>query len=361
MHKLYKVDTKGKVRVWWIETDETVAGYRVHSGLEDGKKAVSGWKYAKGKNIGKANETTPVEQMRAEVESLYTKQKAQGGYSETKDAMGATYFEPMLAHKFEGWSGPVYSQPKLDGIRCIAKADGLWTRQGKPIVAVPHINESLRRFFDMHPYAVLDGELYNHDLRSEFEKIVSLVRKTKPSAADIEESKIVQYHVYDAYGAGDIMERLELFKSWIPTNTVLKLVEMKKADTKEELDEAYAEYLADGFEGQMVRALDAKYEQKRSKGLLKRKEFEDAEFRIVDVIEGVGNWAGYAKAITIRLPDGRTQESGMRGTQEFAKEILKDRENLLDTEVTVRYQGTTNDGKLRFPVVTMFWKGKRNV
>ena len=83
---------------------------------------------------------------------------------------------------------PVYSQPKLDGIRCIVRKEGDTligrTRNGKEIECIPHILKSLNGFFLAHPKAILDGELYNHDLRDNFNKITSLVRKQRPIKSD---------------------------------------------------------------------------------------------------------------------------------------------------------------------------------
>ena len=68
----------------------------------------------------------------------------------------------------QGWS-----QPKLDGIRCIANQSGLWTRAGKEITSCPHIWESVKPFLDANPGVTLDGELYNHELKEDFNKISS--------------------------------------------------------------------------------------------------------------------------------------------------------------------------------------------
>ena len=199
--KLYKIDTKGKTRVWWIEYDEEK--YRTHAGILDGKIVVSGWQRPTEKNVGRSNATTVAEQVIVEVNAEYEKKQNQGKYhanlSDTTD--GAKFIECMLASKFDPKKHiqfPYFSQPKLDGIRCIVSKAGMQSRQGKPITSCPHIMEALDPFFQAFPDAVLDGELYNHDLRDNFEKIVSLVRKTKPTTADyIEASKLVQYHVYD--------------------------------------------------------------------------------------------------------------------------------------------------------------------
>ena len=109
----------------------------------------------------------------------------------------------MLAHKYEGWQGPCFSQPKLDGIRCIATSEGLFSREGKEFVAAPHIQQALEDVFDKHPGVVFDGEFYNHDYHDDFNAIVSAVKRTKPSSEDLEVSaKLVQYHVYDLPSIG---------------------------------------------------------------------------------------------------------------------------------------------------------------
>ena len=122
-----------------------------------------------------------------------------------------------------------------------------------------------------------------------------------------------------------------------------------------------ADYLREGYEGQILRVADSIYEHKRSKGLLKHKEFEDAEFEIVRIEEGEGNWSQQAKSIEIRLEDGSVQSSGVRGSMKYLEEVLQNKDSYIGTKATVRYQKRTADGKLRFPVVTTLWKGERDL
>ena len=117
--------------------------------------------------------------------------------------------KPMLAYKVDkkpvDWSEKVYIQPKLDGIRCVIYVDDkenirCFSRTGKEFHNLEHIKLSLRKFF--FDYAnvdvVLDGELYNHKLRNDFEKIVSLVRKQKPTPEDrLNAQHLIQFHCYD--------------------------------------------------------------------------------------------------------------------------------------------------------------------
>ena len=110
--------------------------------------------------------------------------------------------KPMLAHKFDesriDWNDQVFLQPKLDGVRCLFTKYGAFSRTGKRFMNVEHLEGSLKLFFDAQPDAVLDGELYNHKLKDDFEKIISLVRKQKPTDADKDDAQeLVQFHVYD--------------------------------------------------------------------------------------------------------------------------------------------------------------------
>ena len=366
--KLYKIDSKGLTRVWWMEYD--AEKYRTHSGIEGGKIVVSGWQYPEAKNVGRANATTVEQQVEAEVVAEYTKKRNQGKYHITlHDAklQGATFHECMLADKYNPKKHnqfPYYSQPKLDGVRCLVSKYGMQSRNGKPIVACPHILEALDLFFDEYPDVVLDGELYNHELKDNFEKIISLVRKTKPTTSDyIEASKLVQYHVYDVIMDKPLRDRLtfldkHLYNKYEP---LIKVVTTGSVHTTEGLEEVLTRYLEQGYEGQMLRVPDSPYEGKRSKFLIKHKEFEDDEFEIVSIEEGKGNWAGAAKRIEIRLKDGTTQFSGVRGSLDMLKDVLYNANEYIGTDVTVRYQNKTEDNKLRFPVVIAFWKGKRDL
>jgi ATP-dependent DNA ligase len=371
--KLYKIDSNGNARVWWMEYDNTK--YRTHSGIDGGKIVVSGWKYPEAKNVGRANETSVKEQVELEVISQLTKKSAQGKYHASKNtaAKGAKFYECMLASKYDPKKHknfPYYSQPKLDGIRCLVSKDGMQSRNGKPILSCPHILEALEPFFDKYPDVVLDGELYNHDLKNDFEKIVSLVRKTKPTTHDyIEASKLVQYHIYDCMTDYDFAGRNQMIADIFETfdskyrkeNDPIGRVNTTVVENEHDIETMLGHYLEQGYEGQMLRVPNSLYEGKRSKGLIKHKEFEDDEFEIVSIEEGKGNWAGAAKRVEIRLKDGTTQFSGVRGSFDFLKELLYNANDYIGTDVTVRYQNKTDDNKLRFPVIVTFWKGKRDV
>lgn len=364
---LYKLDSKGKVRVWYAETgtDGTRWGLRSIAGLEDGKKVTSEWTFVEQKNVGRSNETSLEEQATSEMASEVQKKKDRGYFSDLKNVDTFDKFKPMLAEKFEDVevnfaAGNVYSQPKLDGIRCIARKDGLWTRSGKEIVAVPHIWESLQPFFEKHPNLILDGELYNHELKDDFNSITSMVRKTKPKVEDLVKSKeLVQYHLYDVIVTDEPeleFSKRELLRYQAPSDYI-RIVPTMHVPTRTGLDSLYEGYLEHGYEGQMVR-IDKPYENKRTKNLLKRKEFLTDEFEVVEVLEGQGNWQGCVKHFVLRLNSEKNFQAGVRGDMDTLK-AMWDKQEKPDW-VTLRYFTPTPDGVPRFPVVIAWGMGERD-
>ncbi len=203
--------------------------------------------------------------------------------------------KPMLAHKFDDkrvdWSLPVYIQPKLDGVRCLFTKDGAFSRTGKEFMNVAHIRTALLPFLNQHPDVILDGELYNHELKRDFEKIISLVRKQKPTADDrLEAQKLVQFHVYD-YFDGVIYDSYKTRMQMLVTSDIydrhIKYVPAKLVDSYNYARELHADFLDQGYEGSIIR-LDGLYKHGRSYDLMKFKDFSDAEATIIGYEEGKG-------------------------------------------------------------------------
>ena len=364
--KLYKRDTTGKVREWTMQygwnLDETQAGTRTISGLQDGKKVTSEWFITEAKNVGRANATTNITQAKFEANAEFDKRIEKEYFEDINAIDSYTAFKPMLAHDFT--KTPVesgYTQPKLDGIRMVVNSRGLYSRSNKPIVAVPHIADALADFIKTFPTVTLDGELYNHDLKDNFQKITSLVRKTVNIGADeIAESKqLVQYHIYDMFDTANPNMTFTQRAKWIQENVAgdgLVLVKYDTANTPAEIDKLYGEYTTAGYEGQMIRQ-DTPYQFKRTKNLLKRKEFITEEYKVVEIQEGNGNWAGYAKRFILELADGTQFSSGVRGSQSKLAELLKTKDDI--NWATCRYFELSNDGVPRFPVVIDYGTGTR--
>ena len=354
---LYKQTTTGKTQTWEIQVEADK--FRTISGQLNGKLITNEWTICNGKNIGQSNETSPSDQALKEAEAKITK-KLESGYSDSLQTVGkAKYFEPMLAQKWqdrrEKLEFPLFIQPKLDGCRCIVNKDGMWSRNGKPIVSAPHIFEQLKDYFKTNPTAVFDGELYNHTLKNDFNKIISLVKKTKPESEDLLESKkTIEYWIYDYIDSdtGSVFEaRTTKLKQIGLVYDSLVLVQTIKAISEKETDEWYEKWVSEGFEGQMVRMNDV-YENKRSKYLLKRKDFVDEEYLIKDIVEGEGNRTGTAGYMTFENKDGKPFKSNIKGNFEYLADVLKQRGKLINKMATIKYFNLTPDGIPRFPFVT---------
>ena len=367
--KLFKKTSTGKIQEWRV----WVVNNTIHSesGKLGGKMIKSEDVIKVGKNIGKANETSPEEQAELEAESKWIAKKKKG-YVETIDdaendkvsSVVKGGFLPMLAHSFEKRGKdikfPCAAQPKLDGIRATSNEKGrIWSRTRKEIISVPHITSEILLNDIDSSFEMLDGELYNHDLKDDFEKITKVVsQKKKPS----KDHKIVQYHVYDIPSEKPFKERMEdlqklkmkLLNS-LGSEGFIRIVDTVICNNREELDKYMNECLEEGYEGVMVRNLnDEGYDYKRSKNLQKMKEFEDAEFKIVDVEEGRGKLSGHAGSFVCFVDnDGEEVRFNAKLTGKISelKKYLVNKEEYIGKSLTVQFQGYTTKNKVpRFPV-----------
>tara|TARA_R110000868_G_scaffold32231_1_gene117458 strand:+ start:1213 stop:2352 length:1140 start_codon:yes stop_codon:yes gene_type:complete len=357
-YKLFSRDTKGKVRVWWM--DQQGERYRTNSGLQDGEIVTSEWTVAEAKNAGKKNETSSISQATKEVEAKYKKQLKSGYFKSIKDIDRKTFVEPMLAKQYKDYKedidfskGQWVLQVKLNGNRCIATKDGLFTRTGETYTSVPHISKSLESFFNSNPDAILDGELYNYDLRQQLNELSKLVRKTVHLTPEdfAQSKKLIQYYIYDGYGFNGMDESVsyDKRKKWIDDNLskcneCIKVLKYQSIFNKDSFNKFYQTYINDGEEGGILRNALGGYEHKRSKNLLKIKPEDDAEFKIIDIQEGNGNWAGKAKIISVKMSNGEVFDATFKGSMEDAAICLKEKSKWIGKTVTINYFGLTGLG-----------------
>jgi DNA ligase 1 len=265
--------------------------------------------------------------------------------------------KPMLAQNFSLHSDkiiyPAYVQPKLDGIRCIAiHKNGkctLWSRNQKPITSVPHIIkhiESLYKDIDV----VLDGELYNHKFKSNFSKIVSLVKQKEPD----KDHELVQYHIYDLISDEPFISRISELEVDLPSGSLILVPTFLVANVSE-VTSKFKTITSKGYEGLMIRNKDSFYTNKRSFDLQKVKEFDDAEFKIIGIKEGKGKLLGHVGSFICET------SSKSRFTVKMACETSLLRKYFLDHSLwnnkflTIQYQGLTNKEKVpRFPIGIRF-------
>lgn len=368
--KLYKKTTTGAIQEWLISVlpfNDGTAVITTEFGQIDGAKQTAEDVVREGKNIGKKNETTPAEQACKEAQSKWEKQQKNKGYVGSIEAaqaeeinedlvVGGIY--PMLAQKYRDHAKKIYypaaGQPKLDGIRCIAHVKNgkcrLWSRTRKEIHAVPHVAREIERLFPKGEW-FLDGELYNHALKADFERLVSLVRRDEPSP----ECEVMQYHMYDIAFPGEtfrkrnlaIIMALDVFEG-----PIVKYVETVNLQSEDDMLCYFAEKLEEGFEGCMVRNWDGLYfghPTKRSNDLQKVKEMTDEEYPIVGVEAGRGKMAECA-IFVCQTKDGKRFNCKMKGSLDNLERYLKDRKLWEGKQLTVRYQNLSADGIPRFPV-----------
>ena len=361
--KLYKIDSKGKIRVYFIEQEEH--RYRMVTGVLDGNLVRSKWTEARGKNIGRSNETTP--EVQAELESFarYTKKENAGYYNTldlAKENPEGKFFQPMLATEFDKIKEkdrkfPYIADPKLDGMRMTKTGYESISRRGKAIPTVPHIVTSLIKFHETYDSTRLDGEIYNHEYKEDFNTLMSVARCQKPDINDLKLSaEKLEYHVYDMYDTDrpglTALERKLLLDIHMSTDYMgVEVVDWELVTNMEELEIVRQRHLLAGYEGTILRSPDEPYYNKRTKHLIKVKEFVTEEFILVDVLDGKGNKSGMAGSIVIDKVkhNGDSIEPGIRGNWDFCKWLLANKTTLIGKQVTVEHFGETPDGSLRFP------------
>ena len=360
---LYKQSRNGAILQWSIETDGP--NYWSTHGMRNGKLIIDTPTAAEIKNPGRANERSAEDQAIFEATNRHKAHLEHQGYSTDLaavlegDAAGPDYFMPTLAvvENHKHMPQEIYISPKLDGLRCVITKDGAFTRRGKRYVSTKFIEEDLKEVFEQNPNLVLDGELYNHALKDDFNKITSLARKAKASSisqADWETIRdVLQIHIFDFKdeSAPDIpfSERYKILQKLAGITKRAVIVEQHRTVLDPMfIKYAHDEYCKDGYEGAMIRDPLDPYIHDRTKKLQKVKIFIDAEFPVVDFTPGKGKMGDIAARVTVRLKNGETCDAGINGTHEYCRELLKNKDQWIGKLATIKFQNYTPAGKLRF-------------
>jgi len=208
--------------------------------------------------------------------------------------------KPMLAYPVSDKPivyNKVSMQPKLDGVRCLIQYDAgkvtAYSRTGKVWKNIEHIELNLLKFFNKYPNVILDGELYNHDFKDDFESIISMVRKQKPTDEDRFKSRHnVQFHCYDIVREDLTFEERNYFISkYVQPSYCVKHVTTMAVGDDRLAKMIHQQNLKNGYEGSILRTNDG-YQCKRSHNLRKFKDFSDAEATIVGYLDGKGKRTG---------------------------------------------------------------------
>ena len=289
------------------------------------------------KNVGKKNETTVEEQALFELESILNKQQDKGyapkGVKVTKLPL------PMLAQKFteraKHVQWPAYIQPKLDGMRMLYDGTKAWSRGNKEIIAkcIEHLK------FDTRGY-IVDGELI---LAGEHSQQMTM-RAAKKYRPDV--SPRLEYHVYDLVIPNATFKfRYETLQSLVKNAPVnVKLVPTHVVKDETEVMERHSEFTKAKYEGSIIRNMGGNYTPgQRSNDLLKLKDFQDAEFKIVDVVDGGGLAKGLAIFICV-TEDAKEFRCVPEGTHETRAEWFKNKKKLIGKWLTIRFQHYSDEG-----------------
>lgn len=337
---LYALDKKGKIRSFEIELidypNECIV-IQTSTGLIDGKKVRKLTRITS----GKVNRT--VEQQAELVANSKYNEKLDEGYK-SRETLNVRYrgehgvetnsilelFKnitwntsregtplPMLAQTFkDDGNWPKIGQPKLDGVRNIALAREtdirMCSRGGKFYTGLYHIEDEIKGILDMYPNLMFDGELYTHGVTQN--EISGAARKQKREM--FTDYTWLQYHVYDIpiiegkeYRQANREEyRKELGKVFKDLKHV-KFIESKIIHNAEEAKIYHDELVGRGYEGLILRDLDAPYMFSfRDKCLLKYKAFVVEEFKCV----GRACQTGDISTFTLILSNGDGQTFGCR-------------------------------------------------
>lgn len=349
---IYKKDTKGKLRMLAVSTDN---GRLIQeSGLIDGKLVLHE-SVSKPKNVGRANETTSSEQAISEAESLIRK-KLDNGYFETKEEANTNVVvRPQLAKNYEDEKSkvelPFKAQPKLDGMRCLGHIKNgvanLISRGGKNLNAnFPHIIMELSTLPN-DVDVIIDGELYAHG--DDFQRNMELCKKYRPG-----ETEAVKFNMYDMVSKNRFDVRHELVTTFLDEYKFehFAAVETVDINSEEELKAYHLLNVERGYEGTMIRWGKAGYKANgKSSNLLKYKDFIDIALPIKDVIPCDKNPL-HGKPVFYW--EGATNDefkAGTRLTHEMREDLLKNKENYIGQTAELRFPVYYNTGVPRHPVM----------
>jgi DNA ligase-1 len=410
---LYGTEKNGKTRVWIAKIylkgkskgarTQAPAFATIEHGQLDGKLQLTIREYTEGKNIGKKNETTPLQQCISETKRKWTDKHEKESYQETMNYdqaqaqaqasapdpdqppqhQPAKKYFPMLAHTFEPATTtakknnivfPCFTQPKLDGLRCIMYRDPVTTelhcqsRTGSYFDTMDHIKTSLGPVFAKHPETIFDGELYTTEIP--FEELAGLIKKKKLTPADKDRLCAIEYHIYDVVDETKTFEdRHATIRKIFAQNAAsrmasphahahnsdhlpqfIRLVPTTEAKTPADFKAQFSEFIEVGYEGIMLRNKKGMYRcNYRSHDLQKYKEFLEDEFPIIGFTQGDGRDKGTIIWICV-TKEGKEFSVRPRGTMEHRRKLFQTGEKYVGKKLTIIYQELTEEGKPRFPV-----------
>jgi ATP-dependent DNA ligase len=379
---LYGEAVNSKTKMWDISvfTINHIPTIITKHGYIDGKIQTNHKVIDIGKNIGKSNYLSPLQNAVNIARSLWVKKKESGyvvqGHTVNHEKLGM-HSAPadeeddntnknhnpsnmdvpsvMLAHDFNKKENhikfPCFVQRKFDGTRCVSIPNvGLFSRNKKKYPHLDHITQEINL---LPTDIILDGELYSESIS--FQEIVGIVKRQSLLKDDVQKQMHIKLFVYDIINDQPYHKRyqslIELFQKYKFKHLVL--VNSDTCASKEEMMEKHALYVEQGYEGIMLRNKNGLYKGTRTNDLQKYKQFMDDEYKVIGYEEG----NGLEKGAVIWVCENKYKvpfRVRPRGTREMRQEQFVNGENYIGKMLTVRFQELTNDGLPRFPVGIAF-------
>ena len=367
---IFKKATTGKIQEWRIRTEELPDGNWAYTSSHGqlGGSMVEG----KGTIIkaGKQGRTVE-EQANAEAAAKWKKKKETGYFGSADEATNNVVVLPMTALNFKNrahdinW--PAIGQPKLDGVRCLARleADGtisLTSRKNKLFPGMDHIREELATRLkslgnsEGSPFPhdiVIDGELYADPEELTFQQSTGLVRRNNKTPEDLANEKKLKLNVYDCINLNDLdmdfIDRHNLMADSLSNMDSIAIVDNTTLSDTDAVDPLHDQFVKDGYEGLMIRNVKGPYKLNgKSKHLQKYKSFQDDEFEIVGYTEGKGDYVGTVIWIC-ETSDGKKFRVKPNGTHAQRSKLFDEADSHIGKQITVRFFELTDDGIPRFP------------
>lgn len=288
-------------------------------------------------------------------------------------------FEVQLAFpydkKINGYSDKdvfVVTQ-KLDGFRAVVEVkDGkvvsVKTRKGKVIDGLTELRNDFEKVLDASlGHFIFDGELLLEDPENKWTSGERFQKTGQMISAD-GECQGLGYHIFDALPHAEFvagvskLPYIDRRKNYLETFTAGDLVRpVPVLGTADKAGiPAWSDYAtAQGFEGVMLNDPNAKYETKRTKGLLKVKKMHTADLLVVGFEEAIdGKNRGGLKSLIVQLDEDNTFNVSSGLTEEQREHIWNNQDEYLGKIIEIKFfEETTNKNggrSLRFPVVLGF-------
>jgi len=294
-----------------------------------------------------------------------------------KSQYAVPVFECMLAHDSANHEAKVTGkklvEPKLDGVRAItvvnyeSRTVTMYTRNGKELANFPHVIKAFEDNLDNFGRSYMfDGEV----ISKSFQDLMKQVhRKDNVQAQD---ARLMLFDVVPLveFKAGKSVmgqrRRSNMLKNWqniFNDSGCIDIVPQQEFDldvlTDEVLFKDYNKEMVEaGFEGIMIKSVDAPYECKRSTSWLKQKPFIEVSLSVTAVEEGTGRNVGKLGAIVCEgVDDDKTivVNVGSGFTDEQRAEFWEAKDSLIGQVVEVRADAATRSQdsedtwSLRFP------------